>query len=507
MTDTKKANEPIEEKPLNEKNTEPPKENKETFLQKLCRLKSNITVEPIFCGLVIPSMLSRLAIQNLNLDKTCRVKLDFNDSICDDLIQRKGNLTMYEADVQRIISNIESWKSVLQTAIPTLLVIFMGAWSDRTGNRKVCILLPIFGELLVCFSNIMSTYFFDEIGVEVTMFLEAFFPAITGGWVMVYLGVFSYISDITDEESRTFRVGLVNLCLTAGIPVGTALSGILLKLWGYYGIFAIAASIYILTLCYGIFYLKSNTKPSRGNDDEVKSVTCSDMVTLVKETGEVAVKKRESNYRKKIILTLLVVAIVYGPDHGERIITYMYVRYKLKWDALKYSLYSTYSIITHSIGALFSISVFSKRWGFHDSALCLISIVSKLAGSILIAFVTTDLQMFMVPIVEILNATTFTSLRSMASKLVPSEEMGKMNSLFSLVETLAALVFDPTYSSMYSHTITRFSGTVYIFSACMTLPPISLLVWFFVQNRKEQKEKKRQEAQDLHTLEEVPEKS
>lgn len=29
-----------------------------------------------------------------------------------------------------------------------------------------------------------------------------------------------------------------------------------------------------------------------------------------------------------------------------------------------------------------------------------------------------------VPIVEILNATTFTSLRSMASKLVPSEEMG-----------------------------------------------------------------------------------
>lgn len=32
---------------------------------------------------------------------------------------------------------------------------------------------------------------------------------------------------------------------------------------------------------------------------------------------------------------------------------------------------------------------------------------------------------FAVPLVEILNATTFTSLRSMASKLVPSEEMGK----------------------------------------------------------------------------------
>lgn len=32
--------------------------------------------------------------------------------------------------------------------------------------------------------------------------------------------------------------------------------------------------------------------------------------------------------------------------------------------------------------------------------------------------------LFLVPIVEILNATTFTSLRSMASKLVETEEMG-----------------------------------------------------------------------------------
>lgn len=57
--------------------------------------------------------------------------------------------------------------------------------------------------------------------------------------------------------------------------------------------------------------IKTNDLP------QVEPVTCSDMVTLIKETGEVAVKKRESNFRKKIILTLLVVGIVYGPNHGE----------------------------------------------------------------------------------------------------------------------------------------------------------------------------------------------
>lgn len=476
-----------EQVPINEKDNVNNKDEFEnrSFFDKLCEIKSNITVEPIFAGLIIPSTLARLAIQNLNLDKACRVKSQFGDVVCDALIERKGNYTTQEAEIQQIISHIESWRTIIQTAIPTLLVIFMGAWSDRTGNRKICILLPIFGEFMVCVSNVLSTYFFYEIPVEITMFLEAIFPAITGGWVLVYLGVFSYISDITDEKSRTFRVGLVNLCLTAGIPIGTALSGILLKYWGYYGIFFSSGSLYFATFLYGYFYLESNTKPNAGSDEKPKPVSCFDLVSLVKETVSVAFKKRQGNFRSKIILTLLVVAIIYGPDHGERIITYLYLRYKLKWDAVKYSLYSTYSIITHSFGALISISVFSKRWGFHDSVLCLISILSKLAGSISMIFVQTDFQMYTIPIVEILNATTYTSLRSLASKLIPSEEMGKMNSLFSLVETLAALVFDPTYSTIYARTVSVFTGAVYLYSSLMSIPAIAILLWIFIKHRLE----------------------
>ncbi|CAG9560192.1 unnamed protein product [Danaus chrysippus] len=440
-----------EEEPLKDKENKPNDFESKGFFEKLAYLKSNVTVEPIFAGIVIPSMLARLAIQNLNMDKTCRLKLNFGDEICDALLERKGNLTYYEGEVQKVISSIETWKSVIQTALPTILVIFMGAWSDRTGNRKLCILLPIVGEFLVCISNILSVVFFNHISVEVTMFLEAIFPAITGGWVMVFLGVFSYVGDITDEKTRTFRVGLVNLCLTAGIPIGVSLSGILLKLWGYYGIFATSGIIYLTTFTYGYIYLEKQTKPGIDKSEKAKPVTFKDIVALIKETVLCAFKKRDGNLRMKVILTLLAVAIIYGPDHGERIITYMFVRYRLKWDALKFSMYSTYSIVAHSI----------------------------------------------VPIVEILNATTFTSLRSMASKLVETEEMGRMNSLFSLVETLAALVFDPSYTTLYSMTISAFAGSVYIFSACLTIPAIIILVWLFTQYRIETKVRRKQETTQL----------
>lgn len=259
-----------EEQPLQEKKSTT-KLQEQTWYEKLCYLKSHITVEPVLAGLIVPSMLARLAIQNLNLEKTCRIKLQLGEAVCDSLIKREGNFTQYEADIQKVISSIEQWKSVVQTAIPLFLVIFMGAWSDRTGNRKLCILLPILGELLTCISNLLSTVFFEEIPVEVAMFFEAFFPAITGGWVMMYLGVFSYISDITDSESRTFRVGMVNLCMTAGIPVGSALSGILLRLWGYYGIFTMSGTICVLNFLYSFFCLKNNTKPDNKEDEKVRT--------------------------------------------------------------------------------------------------------------------------------------------------------------------------------------------------------------------------------------------
>lgn len=255
----------LEEQPLQEK-----KELKQkTFKEKFASFKENITVEPVLACSVIPGVLARLATQNLNLDKACRVNMQYGDVVCDALIAREGDkYNKEELAVQSLIAGMESWKNVLLTAIPSFLILFLGAWSDRTGKRKICILLPIIGELLMCLSNILNAYFFYELPVEVTMFFEAFFPAITGGWITTYMGAFSYISDISSEESRTYRVGVANLCLTAGGPIGSVLSGILLNKIGYYGVFSISSLLYLFSILYGFFYIKDperivTEKPSR----------------------------------------------------------------------------------------------------------------------------------------------------------------------------------------------------------------------------------------------------
>ena len=63
-------------------------------------------------------------------------------------------------------------------------------------------------------------------------FAEAVFPALTGGWFVMFMAVFTYIADITSEADRTFRIGVVNVFFSIGIPIGMALSGVMYRLIG-----------------------------------------------------------------------------------------------------------------------------------------------------------------------------------------------------------------------------------------------------------------------------------
>lgn len=227
------------------------------FIQKARHMFSLITVEPILACYVMPSVLSALATQNLYLEKACRVNLAFEHHICDALTKRETeNYTMEEEAVQTLVASVAGWKTVLQSFLPCGILIFLGAYSDRVGQRKFCMLIPIVGEFLTSIGLIVNTYFFYQLPVEVAAVTEAIFPALTGGWFTMFMGIFSYIADVTTEEQRTLRIGIVNLFYSLGVPVGAALSGILVRKIGLYGVFSLSATLYILSFFYGFFRIK-----------------------------------------------------------------------------------------------------------------------------------------------------------------------------------------------------------------------------------------------------------
>lgn len=72
-----------------------------------------------------------------------------------------------------------------------------------------------------------------ELPVEFNSVLGTLFPAIGGGWELMSIGLFSYLSEVTEEKDRVFRFGVL-IQLYPIISIGTLpFSGILYQKLGY----------------------------------------------------------------------------------------------------------------------------------------------------------------------------------------------------------------------------------------------------------------------------------
>lgn len=172
---------------------------KMNFSSKVEYIIKNITVEPLLAFFIVSSVLGNLTTQNLNLQKSCRVNLNMSDAVCSALEQRnKANYTLdQEAKVQGLVTDMTMWQSVIQHTIPCIFVIFIGSWSDRTRKRKPVLLLPIFGELVRVLGLLVCVFYFYELPMEVAGLVESVPGSLTGGWMIMFMGVFTYISDAT----------------------------------------------------------------------------------------------------------------------------------------------------------------------------------------------------------------------------------------------------------------------------------------------------------------------
>ncbi|XP_067013290.1 probable peptidoglycan muropeptide transporter SLC46 isoform X1 [Anabrus simplex] len=478
-----------------------------SFREKARYMITHITVEPIGALYIMPSVLASLATQNLNLEKACYVNLKYGDEVCQALTARKtANYKAEETKVQQLVAGMIMWKTIVQSALPSILMLFLGSWSDRRGRRKPLMLMPIVGEFLTSIGLIFCTYFFYELPMEVAGVVEALFPALTGGWFIMFMAVYSYIGDITTVKMRTVRIGFVSLCNHIGVPIGMALSGILYVKIGFYGIFSIAAVLYTIIFCYTMFRIQEERKPlsveEKKKREQQKCWRFHELVDLkhVAETFRVVFKNDKHDRRRRVIMLMVCCMVIIGPLHGEIAVMYLFTRYRFNWNEVDFSMFSTYSMITNLIGTMVSVGLFSHVLKIDDALIGVMSCTSKILSCFVYAFSTTDWMIYMAPIVEILNGTSFIAMRSIISKLVPPDELGKVNSLFGVCEALMPLVYGPMYSAVYAATMHTVPGAFFLLGGALTMPAVLMFFWMYMVHKREERriaEEEKEQANDL----------
>ncbi|XP_026676221.1 uncharacterized protein LOC103505018 [Diaphorina citri] len=459
---------------------------------KLRIILDNITVEPMLGGYIISSVLTNLATQNLYLEKACRVNLNYGPEICDALAQRKTeNYTTEERMVQELVAGMSIWKTFLQSIIPAVLILFVGSWSDRHCRRKPCMLLPVFGDMLTC-AGLMLTTYYESVPMQVSGFIEAIFPALTGGWITMFMAVFSYIGNVATVETRTLRIGVVNIFCSVGIPIGIALSGVILKHTGYYGVYSISLVLYTFSFIYGVFFiyelppnytqdatsggLPSKPPTSDGLPSKPENVSflkdffdVRNMLVwsrVYESHTEIHFAFKLSNLQ--VHLTEPQVSKVQHNMDSEMNVLYLFTRYKFNWDEVDYSIFSTYNMVTNLFGTMFSVGVFSHLLQIDDALIGVISCMSKILAGFVYAFAATPFVFYLGALVDIVNGTSFIAMRSIISKMVPPDEPS-----FSFCIALSGVILKHTgYYGVYSislvlYTFSFIYGVFFIYE----LPP------------------------------------
>ncbi|XP_050443435.1 proton-coupled folate transporter-like [Adelges cooleyi] len=482
---------------------------KTNFGSKIAYTLQNVTVEPLLGIFQMASILSNLTTQNLNFQKACRVNLQLNDTVCNALqlkngsAQYKNGSELYkdaETMVQVLSVNMMIWQNVIQNLIPCILVVFIGSWSDRNQKRKPFMLLPILGEVIRNAGLLVCVYFFYELPMEVAGIIESVPSSITGSLPVLFMAVFAYVGDISTIENRTFRVGMVSLFASVSVPVGAALSGILYKQLGFYGVYNITLALYLFTFVYGILVIKEEKQIVKKENDGVSTQIHGKKSYLLKiyeffdlkhiqDAFYTTFKAEKNNRRLKISLIMLVIVFVLGPLTAEQQLTYMLTRIKYQWNEVHYSLYSTYYFICNLIGIGFTLTVLVNWLKIDDRLIGAMGCLSKVLGAFVYGLAPNQYIFYLAPLVDIFHGTSLIAIRSILSKLVPANELGKVLAIVSLVETIVPAIFRPMFSLIYSSTLHTLPGTFYIVGGIIVTPSIFIFLWMYGEHLREEREK------------------
>lgn len=210
----------------------------------------NITVEPVLFFYMLCVFMSFPLVQQLAFRKICNAEYDAET--CKNLTKSQENF------VQKKTSNWILYQSVAVMLPSIAASLILGSWSDKVG-RKIVLILPSVGNVLLYINYMLNVGFFslDVNYILIGVCISGFF----GGFATTLLGVFSYISDITDKSQRTMRVAVLESMTFMGGTVGNLIGGVLVEHGGFMVAFGLCLGLNVLIITYVSFILPESYFP------------------------------------------------------------------------------------------------------------------------------------------------------------------------------------------------------------------------------------------------------
>lgn len=214
----------------------------------------NITVEPTMFLFLFAFMLTNVVEQEFFFQTACRVNHNFSNQVCSNITK----FPIQEKIVQLTTAKFYQYEDITAQFFPIILALFLGEWSDKFG-RKLPLIIGLCGKLLYSLMIIVNSAL--NLRLEYILLTATLPASLTGSDMAIFASCFAYISDITNNSNRTFRIGVLDAAYLVAIPLGIACGTFIFNnvVGKSFTLMFLINSVFVsLSICYSLIMLKVN---------------------------------------------------------------------------------------------------------------------------------------------------------------------------------------------------------------------------------------------------------
>uniref|UniRef100_A0A6E8VLP0 Major facilitator superfamily (MFS) profile domain-containing protein n=1 Tax=Anopheles coluzzii TaxID=1518534 RepID=A0A6E8VLP0_ANOCL len=436
-----------------------------------------LILEPAVLLIFFAWNVSSAVFANQIVYQTCTAAFGKNKSLCDQLgtENETEEIQQLEKAIQPYSANILMAKSLVESIIPALGSMFIGPWSDRYGRKPVivsCFTGAFLTYAIVALISLLSMYYTINPWYYV---LASITTALSGGTCALITGVFCYIADVTVEKTRATKMAIVEAAVFTGLLAGTLSSSYILRWTNGTTVFAIAAGAVFLGLMYIIFYIEESIKPNELSEtnNRARELFRLDLVSELMQTCF----KRRPNYDRLIIwlIILALAANIFAMD-GSQTVFLLFLRERFEWTVKDYSYYDASAIVFMIIGNTAGLYVIRKLFNPSVTVLAALGYCCYAINSTIQALASEPWHLYMGTAICFMKGIAGPMSRAVISNTAPPNDIGKIFSLTTSIESITPLFSAPLYTFVYKSTLAWYPGafnlitaTVYFTCACLMI--------------------------------------
>ncbi|XP_064462920.1 uncharacterized protein LOC135373761 isoform X2 [Ornithodoros turicata] len=197
-------------------------------------------LEIFFFAYIFSRCMVSTPIGDLLLHKACLNSLQYNASICEQLDRYPD----VKDAAEKIGSNCGMFRVIISFGPSAVIAIFIGPWCDKYGYKTPLLISNV--GCIISTTLVLATAYMMALPLYYDV-LAAIPDGLSGGFIAVFMAVYSEATVTTKGGQRRTKFFLLSLCMNAAFPLGGLIGG---QIYGRFGICVVLrASICLLVIC------------------------------------------------------------------------------------------------------------------------------------------------------------------------------------------------------------------------------------------------------------------